>query len=300
MKNSARTCDVTVVIPTFQRAAPLENVILRIGQCVPCPSEIIVHVDFGDKETAGVLESNHPAVRVLKSDCSVGPGGGRNSLMREASFECVVSLDDDSWPERSDFFSSALQVLEMYPKSAVFACQIRERDEEVASLPSGDLSCYPVASFVGCGAVIRRSAFLKTEGYLPLRYAYGMEELDVSLQLLNLGYEIRACSDLQVYHDCDRANHHANAHINAAQIRNTALLAFLRYPTRDLPLGILQTANRVAFSVRKRRWTGIVGGILSIPGTMWKYRKYRHPMTSQAFRHFIRLRKACQKQAFGG
>ena len=294
MENNFRTCDVTVVIPTFQRLASLENVILRIQQCVPCPSEIIVHVDFGDYETAGLLEKNHPTVRVLKSQHSVGPGGGRNRLFREACFECVVSLDDDSWPERSDFFSSALQVLKMHPQSAVFACEVRERDEEGASLPSGDLSCYPVASFVGCGAVIRRSAFLKTEGYLPLRYAYGMEELDVSLQLLNLGYEIRACRDLRVYHDCDRANHHASARINAAQIRNTALLAFLRYPMLNMPRGILQTANRVAFSLRKRRWAGIIPGIFSIPGTIWKYRKYRRPVTSQVFHHFRGLRKACQ------
>jgi GT2 family glycosyltransferase len=304
METTSRRCAVTVVIPTFRRTDSLENVISRIIQCDPAPAEVIVHVDFGDVQTAARMQTHHPAVRVLNADRTMGPGGSRNRLIREATFECVVSLDDDSWPERSDFFSCAVQALENHPNAAVLACAIRERDEVALSgdplSRQGRQSTKSIASFVGCGAVIRRSAFLKTDGYLPLRYAYGMEELDVSLQLLDLAYEITYCEDLKVYHDCERSRHHADRRINAAQIRNTALLAFLRYPFGQLPLGILQTANRVAFSIRQRRWAGIIGGILSIPAMLWKYRNHRRPVTAQTLHHFRGLRKACQTKVAGG
>jgi GT2 family glycosyltransferase len=298
------TCDVSLVIPTFCRSEALSRTLQSVLRCEVQPREVLVHVDFGDSSSIAFLRNSFPFVRILVADRTTGPGGARNRLIRAATFECVVSLDDDSWPEHSDFFSLAVQALKNHTDAGVLACDIRERDEadsvgEAVVCSEKTPAIKNVPSFVGCGAVIRRSAFLETNGYLPLKYAYGMEELDVSLQLLDLGYDIVYCEELKVYHDCERSRHHADRRINAAQIRNTALLAFLRYPLKYLPLGILQTANRVAFCVRKRRWAGILEGIFSIPGSMWKFRKQRRSVTAQTLHHFRGLRKGFQRDLSG-
>jgi GT2 family glycosyltransferase len=145
--------------------------------------------------------------------------------------------------------------------------------------------------FENCGCAIRREAFLQTDGFLPLRHAYGMEEADVSLQLLDKGWHILNVPDLWVYHDTGM-EHHASAPVNAAQITNTALLSFLRYPINLLPLGILQTINRVKYAISVRRFRGIAKGLWDISFACWKYRSARKPVKAETIHLARKLRGA--------
>jgi GT2 family glycosyltransferase len=130
---------------------------------------------------------------------------------------------------------------------------------------------------------MRRSAFLQSLGYLPLEQAYGMEEADLALQLLDQGHSILRCPQLRVFHDTT-PHRHADPATNAAHIRNTALLAFLRYPLSYWPLGIAQTARRVVYSLKCGRYRGIISGLASIPQTCWKSRHLRKPVHGNTVR----------------
>jgi len=280
------TAPVTVVIPTYRREDRLRKTLQYILACRPAPGEILVHADFGDVATGHMLSLEFPGVRCINSDVRLGPGGGRNRLIFAARHEIVVSLDDDSWPVDKDFFGKASELFSGQPKLGVVACEIHEADDRSIVIREAprDLSLQMDHCFVGCGAVIRRRAFLDTRGYIPLQHAYGMEEADLALQLLDLNYQIAFCPGLVVYHDCDRGGHHANPQINAAQIRNTGLLAFLRYPMVYWPLGLLQVLNRVWFSLNQRRYCGILSGISSIPMACWRYRDQRSIVRSATLR----------------
>jgi GT2 family glycosyltransferase len=116
-----------------------------------------------------------------------------------------------------------------------------------------------------------------------------MEEADVSLQLLDKGWHILNVPDLWVYHDTGM-EHHASAPVNAAQITNTALLAFLRYPIALWPLGILQTLNRVKYAISMRRFRGIAKGLWGIPFACWKYRAARKPVKAETIHLARKLR----------
>ena len=48
-----------------------------------------------------------------------------------------------------------------------------------------------------------------------------------------------------------RLEHHASEAVNAAHIRNTALLAYLRYPIPYWALGALQVLNRVRYAAQR-------------------------------------------------
>ena len=278
----------SAIIPTYMRGETLLGTLEKLLNCSPPPSEILVHVDAGDEVTAPLVKSKYPQVRVISSDETQGPGGGRNKLTREATLEFVASFDDDSWPIGQGFFRDAKLVLDENPNVALLACNIIERDEKPPDFDEPLLTLPPkVASgFVGCGCVFRKSAFLQTSGYLPLRYAYGMEETDLSLQLYDLGWTIGFCDSMRVLHDCDRNQHHASREINAAQITNTALLAYLRYPIQFWPLGFAQTTNRVLYSIRNKRFRGIARGLLAILPALWRNRKKRAPVSAVAFRRW--------------
>jgi GT2 family glycosyltransferase len=148
---------------------------------------------------------------------------------------------------------------------------------------------YEVADFVGCGCIYRRSAFLETNGYVPVQPAYGVEEADLALQLLDRGWSIVHDNNLRVRHATTRS-HQASAAVTSAHISNVALLGFLRYPVSYWGYGVAQVANRVSWSLRNRRYSGIVSGILAIPGKIWRFRRFRRPVRPATLRKVRSLR----------
>jgi GT2 family glycosyltransferase len=281
------TVAVSVVIPTCGRAGVLRGMLRRLFECAPAPAEILVQIDAADTGTGSMLETEFAGVVSWEqSKETTGPGGGRNVLIGRARYPLVVSFDDDSWPEDRDFFARAATLAERYPKAAVLACSTRVKGRERDAQTEEERE---LANFENCGCVIRKEAFEQIGGYVPLRYAYGMEEVDVALQLLDRGWSIRYAPGLRVYHDTEM-NHHPSAAVNAAHIRNTGLLAFLRYPPHFWPLGARQVANRVRYAIHMRRFAGIVSGVLRIPAACWRYRRYRKVVLSETVKRSRGLR----------
>ncbi|MBD2666129.1 glycosyl transferase, group 2 family protein [Richelia sinica FACHB-800] len=274
---------ISVIIPTYKRIDKLETCLQEILACDPLPSEIIIHIDAGDSETESFLTAkSYPLVRWFSSAITQGPGGGRNKLIKQAKSPILASFDDDSWPLDKNYFATAIELFSLYPQASVILAQeIRPSVSPQPDKSNIDNSYVEEANcFQNCACVIRREAFLQTRGYLPLRYAYGMEEADVALQLLELDWQILESFNLRVFHDT-ALEHHNNPSVNAAHIANTALLAYLRYPITYWPLGILQVFNRMRYAASVGRWNGISRGLWEIPGLLSRYRDQRDPVKVQ-------------------
>lgn len=136
----------------------------------------------------------------------------------------------------------------------------------------------------------RRDVFVATTGFVPLRVAYGMEEVDLSLRLIDLGYQVTYAPSLRVFHDTDLA-HHSAPEVTAGSIANIALLAYLRYPSLYWWLGLAQISNRVFWLLRVRRTTGVMTGLAAIPGHLYAYRQYRAPISLNGMRRARALRR---------
>ena len=280
--------DISVVIPTWRRTATLIQTLEKILACDPAPAEVLVHVDAGDSETAPALKRQFPAVVVIESRERMGPGGGRNRLVERASHGLVASFDDDSYPVDADYFARAARLAARIPDAAVIAAEITDRPNPV---PESRPAFAPAVHFGGGGVVLRRSAFLEAGGHVPLPLAYGMEEVDLCLRLLDRGRAIYRSPWLRVFHDND-LSHHARPEVNAASIANLALLAFLRYPKGDWPHGALQVARRVGWCIGAGRARGIASGIASIPALLWRHRARRAPVSPATLAAFRRARRA--------
>lgn len=281
--------NISVVIPTWRRPEQLGQVLELLLGCTPPPDEILVHVDAGDAETIPMLESRFKQqVTWHQSSVRRGPGGGRNLLIQQARFPLVASFDDDSWPLDQDFFRVAAELMQANPNAAVLSGQVTMRGQMAAEVSDivGEANCYESGA-----CVLRREAFLQTGMYLPLRYAYGMEEADVALQLLDAGWTILKTHKLRVFHDSD-LNHHASPAINAAHITNTALLTFLRYPVSYWPLGAAQVANRIRFALTVGRHRGVLAGVLGIPGIICQYWQARKPVRTTTILRSRKLARA--------
>ena len=278
---------VSAIITAFERIEQTLDTIARIQQCVPAPAEILVHVDANAVACAEAIRRAHAGVRVMVSDENIGPGGGRNKLVKAASSPLVASFDDDSYPIDTDYFARVQQTFDRFPGAWVLDAYVFERAQPVE--PMGP-ECSWVADFSGGGCAYRRSRFLETGGYLPLPTAYGMEEVDLGLRVHAAGGRVLRCRQLRVFHDSD-LSHHENPAITSASISNIALLAYLRYPGWMWGVGLAQCANRVLWLLRHNRTRGVLGGLAAIPSAVLRHRQARRPVTGSAVRSYLALRK---------
>jgi GT2 family glycosyltransferase len=280
---------VSVVIPTWKRTEQLLKTLGRIHECDPLPAEVLIHVDAGDEEGARIIRESYPDAVVLLSASRAGAVGGRRKLVQRASHEIIVGLDDDSWPMEKGFFGDVIRMMKSLPDQvAIVACSIVHRGEDP---PPRTTKVRKSATFIGCGAIFRRSAVLHVGGYTPVVFGHGFEEADLSLRLWDEGHLILASEGLRVFHDTDLA-HHVSPSVNGAQITNTALLSFLRYPWWMQWYGLLQILNRVVYSIRMRRIRGIIGGLMAIPAECRRLWKSRLPVKSRTVFMYRRLSRA--------
>ena len=276
---------VSVIIPTWDRLDDLQQTLSVIKSCDPAPEEIIVHVDAGDTDTAPWLNTHYPNINILQSQMRQGPGGGRNRLLNKVESVYIVSLDDDSYPIDRDYFQRVVAAFERHPQAGILAASICHRGE---SMPKALQKSRKAASFVGCGCAYRKSAWLDVDGYVPLPRAYGMEETDVSLQMIDAGWTIVHDHRLRILHDTD-LKHHDSPAMTAAALANRALLAYLRYPASHWWLGVLQYMNRIRWSIRNGRREGLLRGIRETLPLLWKHRNERDPVSVQALQTYRSL-----------
>lgn len=278
---------VAVVIPTYARGDRVLETLRLIARCDPQPTEVWIHIDASDGILECRINEEFPSIHVVSSTMRVGPGGGRHRCLQRCNAAYAASFDDDSYPIDADYFARAAQILNVEEDVAVLEARIWHRNENV---PNRNRHAVEVATFTGCGHVMRLSAYRQTSGYIDREVAYSIEEVDISLRLFANGWRIIKTSELRVFHDTDLA-HHERSDITAATIANIGLLAFLRYPVRLWGRALLQLANWVWFAFRRGRWSGVAIGIMHLPIDCWNHRMLRNPIPAAIVRAFLERRR---------
>jgi GT2 family glycosyltransferase len=290
MSAGVRTVPVTAMVAAYQRVDKTLRTLQQISRCDPAPAEILVHVDGNAVACAEAIRTWNPAIRVIVSEANLGPGGGRNKLVRAAQHPVVASFDDDSHPIDADYFQRLLVLFADYPEAAILSAQLFHHGEAVlADRPEAAW----VSDFVGAGCAYRRDQFLQTGGYVPLPTAYGMEEVDLALRLHAQGGRILHSHWLRVAHETDRS-HHADPEVTAASVANLALLSYLRYPPTFWPIGAVQVMNRIFWLASHGRRLGIASGVMRIPSLLREHRQYRGRLPARAVGSYLALRRRPQ------
>ncbi len=275
-------CAISAIVPAWQRVEELLKTIRQIQACRPAPAEILVHVDGATPEVLEALRQHHPDIRVLTSETLLGPGGSRNRLVAAATHELVANFDDDSFPDQPGYFARILQTAALFPEAAMISASGQDFEKQMPG--------YHVISVVsGCGCVFRKSWFQRTRGFVPLPVAYGMEEVDISLQLHALGGRIIHDPGLHVKHD-KLPPTEVRAELNARVIANFALLPYLRYPRCFWPVGLWQVLRRCLYMVSHGWSAGTLLGLRMIPDHLRLHRRYIGRVKSGPFVSWLRLR----------
>ena len=194
-----------------------------------------------------------PQARLLVSSQRMGPGGSRNLLTRAASHPWVAHFDDDSQPSKVSFFADAARWLTHLPASVAVLAGTIVTHEPPAEAGSVKL----VAFYPGCGHLMNRSWFLRTQGYQVRPIAYNFEEVDVSLQLYRLGAHVIQVADLEIDHF-----HPTPAldfwEVEAGVLANLCLFPVLRYSAILLPWAAFRALRRMMVRILPRPERGII------------------------------------------
>lgn len=231
---------VSFVLPTRNRPQELAHTIAMLGAMEPTvPAEVIV-VDNHSQEPA-TLPARLPngwRACTLRRPKNEG-AAARNDGVRIASAKWIVMLDDDSHPLDMRFIEA---IEDAEPDVAAIGAEIL--------LPSGghEQGGLPEV-IVGCGAAIRRDAFVTAGGYDPAFHFY-VEEYDLCARFLLGGKRIIHDPRFRVLHTKTPTNRDMGV-VLGRLMRNNGWVLRRYAPDRVFEAALRETIERYESIARK-------------------------------------------------
>ena len=281
---------VSVIITTRDRATDLQRTCDVAMQLRPAPNEVLVTADGCTDGTVDVIADKFPDVRLIANKPGRGSVASRDRMIREASGDLVLALDDDSYPEQLDCIARFVPVFEERPQLAVlhFPQRTDEYPETLAQTNFG--SEHLTRSFANSGAVLRRSTYLQLPG-VESRFFHMYEEPDYALQCVAAGYDVLYSPIVTIrHHYAGQARDEIRIHHRHA--RNEFWSTLLRCP---FPFAIGMAAWRV-FSQFRYAWKRGGSWVIREPSWWWQalggipycVRK-RRPVSWGGYKRWLRL-----------
>lgn len=278
---------VSFVLSTFNRREELLGTLAKLQRCGLDAGrfEILVVDNASSDGTAGAVAAQFPGVTLFP--LSVNRGScAKNIALEKAVGQFVVFLDDDSYPLEG----SIQRMLEHFAMRSELGAAVF-----TVTLPDGSRECsaYPDV-FIGCGTAFRREA-LQEVGGLPETFFMQAEEYDLSLRLLQAGWEIRTFDDLHVAH-LKTPNARRRWRTMRLDVRNNFIVAARYFPRQWLAgfaLDWMRRYRHIAAAKQQRTafWAGLVQGIahaITAPRT---------PVDEAVFNRFTRMDQIEQAMA---
>jgi GT2 family glycosyltransferase len=216
---------LTVGVTTRNRRQSLVRCLDSLELLGDLMTEIIIVDDSSDRPVADWLLALRPSLgartRIIRQSDSEGYIVGRNTIMRLATNEYVLLLDDDACLVNGTGFSEALALMEQHAEVAAIGCAQAEADGSpwpARMQPAPVTYRCQVASFIGFAHLLRRRSFHEVGGYREELHFYG-EEKGLCASFLSAGYDVVYMPDVLV------------AHLPDPEGRSTA--RYLRYVVRN-------------------------------------------------------------------
>jgi GT2 family glycosyltransferase len=212
---------ITFLISTYNRREVLLQTLRRLSDCaLSCEQFEIIVVDNASRDgTADAVMQENIGVRLIPLQHNRGPCA-KNVGLRHARGEFVVFLDDDSYPEGD----SLQRMIAHFRRDEMLGAAVF-----TITLPDGTRECsaYP-SVFIGCGTGFRRAA-LEQVGGLPEDFFMQAEEYDLSLRLMDAGWDVRTFDDLHVTH-LKTPTTRFSKRVTRLDVRNNLVLATRHFP----------------------------------------------------------------------
>ncbi|MFI7581829.1 glycosyltransferase family 2 protein [Kocuria sp. M1N1S27] len=224
---------VTVVVATRNRR---DELVAHLGRH---EGPVVVVDNASTDGSVDAVRAAHPHVRVVELPRNLG-AVARTVGVRLARTPYVAFADDDSW-WAPGALARAAAVFDAHPRLGLLAGSIAVGPEErpdplnavLAASPLGIPTGCPgpaLLGFVGCGAVVRRSAFLAAGGFDDVVRFPGEEER-LALDLFDAGWRLSYVPEVRAHHH-PSPRRETDGRRQAELVRSRLLTALMRRPWR--------------------------------------------------------------------
>ncbi|RMB57420.1 glycosyltransferase family 2 protein [Dokdonia sinensis] len=226
--------DISFLIVTRNRPADLRTTLDVLKVMMDHERhEVRVFIDGCEKTEPLIPE--YDWVHWSKLDASISASPARNALYKNAQGTIFIGLDDDAHPLSLNFIeevevrfreSKNLGILAFQEVRGLFATDTEARAQAKSA------TNYLTNDFVGCGFAIKKTVYEETNGFPLWMDIYG-EESAVAIEVLDAGYDILYCYDIQVNHRVDVEKRKAtgrNYFRFEHQLQNTLKFYIVYYP----------------------------------------------------------------------
>ena len=279
----ARRPQVSVVIPTVGRVAPLRRCLESLAACDPLPSEVIVADQSGDPSIASMVDAFQAiGLRVLRSN-GRGRGLAVNDGLRGAVHDVVLVTDDDC-TVASDWVGVAGSHALLDNPETIVTGRVLASETEPGTVPSTIDATHPydftgelhVGALYAGNMACNRSSVLAFGGFDEL-VVPSAEDNDLCYRWLRAGRTLRYDPNLTVWHHDWRTREElqqlyvtyarGQGVFYAKHLRRRDL-SIIRFVLRDVSHGLRGTAARLLrgrppwSDWRQGRLRGLPGGLV--------------------------------------
>lgn len=227
-------CPLTVGVTTRNRPDSLRRCLDSLQRVSHLLAEVIVVDDASDVPVSDEVGSEsfpELPLRIVRQFSQDGYIVARNRMVREATTEAVLLLDDDTVVVDPHAIECALETLRADDGLAAvaFAQGNAEGEPWPATMQPAAVN-YPcqTPTYIGFAHLVRRSVFLELGGYRELFQFYG-EEKEFALRVLNAGYRIIYLPQCVIAHLADPAGRNLLRYYRS-YVRNDCFAALYSLP----------------------------------------------------------------------
>ncbi len=169
----------------------------------------IVLVDNGSTDgTQDAVRQHFPEVRLFALRENAGVAGGRNVGAQHATGDILTFIDDDALLQTPSIVNILDDRFRANPNLAAVGFKIiNDKADTVLRhefpmrhhTPHNVATEQPASYFIGCGFAFRRDVFNQLGGFYTGMF-YALEEVDISYQLVEQGYDLLYTPDIVVRH----------------------------------------------------------------------------------------------------
>jgi len=202
---------VSFVIATYNRKDDVQETLESVLKQNYSDIEIVV-VCNSDDGTAELFAQgslfDRDEIRYFHFEERMGVPKARNTGIEKATGDVIITIDDDAILENPDVTQHVADEFSQNPDLGVLAFRSENYyTGEVApkEFPDPPFNCwtpdepFETTFFIGVGNAIRSQVFDEVGGY-PNDFEYGVEELDLSLRIIDAGYRIKYDPNAAVLH----------------------------------------------------------------------------------------------------
>lgn len=287
---------VSLLIVTKNRSTELEFTLTKLRNILDFSQhELLILID-GCLETKELIVK-YEWVKWTFIEKSIGASPARNLLYKKAKGDIFIGLDDDAHPISDNFINKVTSVFLNNPHTGIIAFQeikgIFESDIEALQNRNTQPLQYRTTDFTGCGFAVKKEIYDKTRGFPVWIDIYG-EEPCLSIEVLDLGYEILYDNEILVNHRIDKKKRFAqgrNYFRFEKQLKNSIYYYLVYHPKPVLKILKLLVHNFKKYALTdKKCFSLFFKAIFIATNNFFTVLKFRYPVSNQTWERMKSLR----------